>query len=417
MGSSDADRALLFRLYRAAVDAVQPARCVPAHIPSRPKGRTVVVGAGKAAAAMAQAFERHFDGPLEGLVITRDGYAVPTERIEVVQAAHPVPDARGRQAALRILDLARGLGEDDLLVCLLSGGGSALLVAPAEGLALEDKQAVTAALLRAGAPIQHLNTVRKHLSATKGGRLALAAAPARILTLAISDIVGDDPTIIASGPTVADPTTPADALALLQRYGVAMPDAVRRHLESAAADTPAEVPAGAYVIAARPLDALAAAAAQARLEGLEPILLGDAVEGEARDVACTHVDMARRRLGGNGPAVILSGGELTVSVRGQGQGGPNQEYALAMALALDGCAGISALAADTDGVDGVGEAAGAFVDPTTPVRARAAGVDLGAALADNDSNGAFARLGDLLVTPPTLTNVNDFRAIIVRPST
>lgn len=416
MGPRDDDRALLHRLYRAAVDAVQPARCVPAHIPVRPAGRTLVVGAGKAAAAMARAFEDGFDGPLDGLVITRDGYAVPTSRIAVVQAAHPVPDARGRAAALRILDLASGLGPDDLMVCLLSGGGSALLVAPAEGLTLADKQAVTAALLRAGAPIQHLNTVRKHLSAIKGGRLARAAAPARLLTLAISDIVGDAPSVIASGPTVADPTGPADALALLRYYGIAIPDAVLRHLEQGMNVDVPPVPEGAYRIIARPADALAAAAELARAEGLEPVLLGDAIEGEARDIACAHGDMARRLLDRPHPSVILSGGELTVTVRGHGQGGPNQEYALALAMVLDGCQGITALAADTDGVDGVGEAAGAFVLPSTRQRAIAGGMDLGAALADNDSNGAFARLGDLLVTPPTLTNVNDFRAIIVRPS-
>lgn len=414
MSRTAQDRALLERLFRAAVAAAQPEQCLPPHLPEPPTGRTIVVGGGKAAGAMAAALERHWPGELSGLVVTRDGHAERTRRIEVVEASHPVPDERGLAATRRILELVSDLGSDDLVICLLSGGGSALLTCPAEGLTLADKQAVTRGLLRSGAPIQDVNAVRRHLSAIKGGGLARAAAPARVVTLAISDVVGDAPAVIASGPTVPEPMSAAEARELLQRYGVETPPSVLAHLKAQDRVPPPQFAAD-YRLIARPADALAAAAACARAEGLEPIVLGDAIEGEARDVAPGHADRARRLLKHRTPAVLLSGGELTVTVRGAGMGGPNQEYALALALVLDGCRGISALAADTDGSDGTGDAAGAFVVPATWTRARDEGVDLGRALVENDAYHAFAALGDLFVTGPTYTNVNDFRAIVIRP--
>ncbi len=433
------DRALLERLFQEAVARVHPSRCVPDHLPEPPKGRTVVVGAGKAAAAMAQAFENAWQHDLSGLVITRYGFAMPTERIEVVEASHPVPDESGIAATRRILEMVRGLGPDDLVVCLLSGGASALLTAPAddlslspgtcvltggssvlraphtEGLTLADKQAVTQALLRCGAPIQHINTVRKHLSAVKGGGLARAAAPARQVTLAISDVVGDDPAIIGSGPTVADPSHASDALALIAHYGIHPPEAVMAHLRGRLDVTAPPMPATDYRLIARPQDALDVAATLAVSEGLEPIMLGDGLEGEARDVACAHGDMARRLLHRDRPSILLSGGELTVTVKGDGQGGPNQEYALALALVLDGCGGITALAADTDGLDGNGDAAGAFVDTDKPLWNGHHGSSPAAALAANNAGPALDALGALFRPGPTNTNVNDFRAIIVRP--
>ncbi|PJK27528.1 glycerate kinase type-2 family protein [Minwuia thermotolerans] len=415
MGAREVDRACLLRLFEAAVDRARPANCLGGHLPSPGDGRTVVVGAGKAAGAMAEAFEAAWHGDVEGLVVTRDGYARPTRHIRVVEAAHPVPDERGLTAAREILDLVTGLGPEDQVICLLSGGGSALLTCPVEGVSLAAKQQVTRELLRCGAPIGEINTVRRRLSAIKGGGLARAAAPAKVVTLAISDVVGDDPAVIASGPTVPDPTSPADALAVLAKYGIEAPAEVRRHLE-ASSDAPDGVfPLTDYRLIARPRDALDAAKALAEAEGLRVIDLGDTLEGEARDVAPGHADMARRLQHEPGDSLILSGGELTVTVRNaEGLGGPNREYAMALALALDGAGGISALAADTDGVDGAGEAAGAIVDPSTRFRAREAGIDLGRALADNDTHRAFERLGDLVATGPTFTNVNDFRAIIIR---
>ena len=408
---------VLRRLLDAALASAQPAQCLPRHLPEPPAGRTVVVGAGKAAATMARAVEDHWEGPLEGLVVTRYGHRVPTEKIEVVAAAHPVPDVGGREAAARILSLAEGLSADDLALCLISGGGSALLTLPAPGIALADKQELTGALLRSGAAIDEINCVRKHLSAIKGGRLGAACHPARVVSLLISDVPGDDPAVIGSGPTVPDPTTFADALAVLRKYGIAEPAALIRHLEDGAEETPkAGDPRLADAetrIVATPAMALAAAAEAAREAGYEPVILGDALEGEAHVLAREHAGLARDAAPGT---VLLSGGEVTVTVTvtGAGRGGPNAEYALALALALDGAPGVFATACDTDGIDGTEDNAGALVTPATLARAREAGEDAAARLAANDAYGFFARLGDLVMTGPTLTNVNDFRAILVR---
>ncbi len=421
----DDPRAFLRTLLDAAVGAADPMRCVPPLLPPPPEGRTLVVGAGKAAAAMAQAVEESWEGPLEGLVVTRYGHAVPCRRIEVVEAAHPVPDESGLRAAKRILEAARGLGPRDLMLCLVSGGASALLALPAAGLTLEDKQAVNRALLRSGADIAEMNCVRKHLSAIKGGRLAAAAAPAAILTIAVSDVPGDDPAVIGSGPTVADPSTRTEALAILERYGVALPPAVRSYLESDRSETPkpgdSRLAGARFTLAATPQAALEAAAETARAAGLAVAILGDAIEGEAREVAKVHAGIARQ-VARHGqpvapPAVLLSGGETTVTVRGRGRGGRNTEFLLALALALDGAGRIWGLAADTDGIDGTEDNAGAVVAPDTLARAAAQGIDAKARLADNDGYGFFAALDDLVTTGPTLTNVNDFRAILVLPRT
>jgi hydroxypyruvate reductase len=426
---------MLRALFDAALAAADPARAMPAHMPAPVPGRTVVVGAGKASAAMARAFEKAWlakgqSGPLEGLVVTRHGHAVACERIRVVEASHPVPDRAGEQAARDILDLARGLGAGDQLVCLISGGGSALLALPAPGLTLADKQAVTRALLRCGATIGEINTVRKHLSAIKGGRLAAAAAPARVVTLAISDVPGDDPAVIASGPTVPDPTSFADAQAVLAKYGIAEPAAVIAHLAAAADETPKPAdPVFAntrYELIATPQQALTAAADAALAHNITPLVLSDRIEGEARDIAEMHAAIAlqlragRLRVGSDvvkPPAVLLSGGETTVTVHGEGRGGRNSEFLLALAAALakdpGGTARIAALACDTDGIDGTEDNAGAIVYPNTIARAASRGVAIKQALAENDAYGFFAALGDLVVTGPTLTNVNDFRAILV----
>jgi len=414
-------RGFLRALFDAALEAVAPAKALAAHLPAPPPGRTVVVGFGKAAAAMARAVEDAWDGPLSGLVVTAYGHGVPCRRIEVVEAAHPVPDAAGEAAARRILDAVSGLSEDDLALCLISGGGSALAPAPAPGLTLADKQAVGRALLRAGATISEINSVRKHLSAIKGGRLAAAAAPARLVALAISDVPGDDPATIASGPTVADPTTFADARAVLAKYGIAPPAPVARHLEAAADETPKpgdpRLARAETRIIARAQDALEAAAARARASGVRPLILGDSIEGESREVARAFAAIARqaarRAQPARAPCVLLSGGETTVTVRGRGRGGRNAEFQLALALALAGEPGVHALACDTDGIDGSEDNAGALVAPDTLARAAAAGLDPRARLADNDAYGFFAALGDLVVTGPTRTNVNDFRAIFV----
>ncbi|MBW7850972.1 MAG: glycerate kinase [Rhodospirillales bacterium] len=416
-------RPLLERLFRAAVDATAPARCVPPALPPPPAGRTVVVGAGKASAAMARAVEDHWAGPLSGLVVTRYGHAVACERIEIVEAAHPVPDDAGRRAAERILRMVGGLSADDLVLCLISGGGSALLSLPAPGIGAGDKRAVTQALLRSGATIAEMNCVRKHLSAIKGGRLAAACAPARVVALMISDVPGDDPAVIASGPTAADPSTFAEARAVLAKYGIEPSAAVREHLLRGTEETPKPGdPRLARVdnrLVATPQMALEAAAAVARQAGYAPLILGDAIEGEAREVAAAHAGVAlqARRHGQPAPppCVLLSGGETTVTVRGSGRGGRNTEFLLALALALEGAPGISALAADTDGIDGTEDNAGALVFPDTLARADAAGLDARDRLTDNDGYGFFAALGDLVVTGPTLTNVNDFRAIVVDP--
>jgi glycerate 2-kinase len=415
-------RDLLRGMFDAAVAAALPDRTVPAHLPAPPKGRTIVLGAGKASAAMAKAVEEHWPGPLEGLVVTRYGHGVPCSRIEIVEAAHPVPDAACRAAAERILELARGAGPDDLVLCLISGGGSALLALPAAGLTLADKQAVNKALLASGADIGQMNTVRRHLSAIKGGRLAAAAHPAKVVSLLISDVPGDDPGAIASGPTVADPTTFADARAILARYGIEPPPAVRDHLERGAEETPKpgdpRLTGAETITIARPRASLEAAAAVAREAGVTPLLLGDALEGEAREMGRVMAGIARSVVEHGDPlappCVLLSGGETTVTVRTKGgRGGRNTEFLLGLAVQLHGAPGVWALAADTDGIDGSEADAGAIVTPDSLERARALGLRATELLAANDAWTFFDRLGDLVATGPTLTNVNDFRAVLV----
>ena len=416
------DRRLQLRsLFDAAVAAAQPALCLPPHLPTRPKGRTIVIGAGKASAAMARALEDHWDGPLEGLVITRYGYEVACERIQIVQAAHPVPDAAGLRATQHIQELVSGLTADDLVIALISGGGSSLLVAPGDGLTLQDKQALNTALLKSGATISEMNCVRRHLSAIKGGRLAAACHPAQVLTLLISDVPGDNPIDIASGPTVADPTTCADALAIINRYRIELPPAVRALLQSAEGESikPGDgrlARAETRMITA-PQMALEAAAQVARAAGLTPYILGDSLEGEARDLGKALAGIARQvAVHGQpfqAPCVLLSGGESTVTLRGKGRGGRNVEFLLALGVALDGLASVYALAGDTDGVDGAEEIAGAVLTPDTLARAWAAGINPRASLDANDGHGFFQALGDSVITGPTLTNVNDFRAILI----
>ncbi len=412
---------LLRAMFDAAVAAAQPAICLPPCLPLPPKGRTIVIGAGKASAAMARVLEAHWPGPLEGLVVTRYGYEVPCQRIEIVQAAHPVPDAAGQRASGRILKQVRGLAADDLVIALISGGGSSLLVAPGPGLTLADKQAVNTALLRSGATISEMNCVRRHLSAIKGGRLAAACHPARLLTLLISDVPGDAPVDIASGPTVADPSTCADALAIVARYSIGLPPAVRALLESGEGESvkpgnPKLARSETRIITA-PQIALEAAAKVARAAGFTPHILSDSLEGEARDIGKAHAGMARQvALRGQPftpPCVLLSGGETTVTLRGNGRGGRNVEFLLALALALDGLPGVHAIAGDTDGVDGIEEIAGACLSPDTLARAWAQGINPRASLDNNDGHGFFQALGDSVVTGPTLTNVNDFRAILI----
>jgi hydroxypyruvate reductase len=422
-------------LFEAAVAAADPAHCLPPHLEqvlaSPPKGRTVVLGAGKAGGSMARAVEDFWtlhcpERPLEGLVVTRYGHGVPCDRIEVIEAAHPVPDAAGRAAAGRILALAEGLTEDDLVLCLISGGGSALLSLPADDITLEDKQAVTGDLLKSGATIHEMNCVRKHLSAIKGGRLAAAAAPARLVAFAISDVPGDELDVIGSGPTVADPTSYADARAVLEKYGVTPLPTIATRLDKAADETPKEGdPAFANcetILIATPQMALEAAAEVARAHNVPPIILGDAIEGEARDVARMHAGIAsqtaRHGQPSKTPCVLLTGGETTVTVRGSGRGGRNAEFLVALAVALQERSGdclhrISAIACDTDGIDGTEDNAGALYLPTTLARAEVAGVSARERLENNDGYSFFEALGDLVITGPTLTNVNDFRAILI----
>lgn len=423
-------RDLLNEVFHAALAVASPARRIPEFLneaAGMARGRVVVIGAGKASAAMARAVEDHWPGPksqLSGLVITRYGHAVPCRQIEIVEGAHPVPDAAGRDAARRLLtETLAHLTEDDLVLCLISGGGSALLALPGEGISFEGKQALSRALLNSGATIAEINCVRKHLSAIKGGRLALACRPARLMTLLISDVPGDDPAVIASGPTLPDASTCADALAVLEKYRIPAAPAILDYLRSGQGETPKPGhPAFASGIArliATPQGALEAAAARSRELGYPAHILSDAIEGEAREVARVHAALARQVLTRNqpfaAPCVLLSGGETTVTVRGKGRGGRNVEFLLALALALKGAPGIHALAADTDGVDGAEEIAGALIDPGTLDRAAAAGILPAAALADNDGHGFFSALGDAVITGPTLTNVNDFRAILVLP--
>ena len=419
-------RALLRRMFDAAIAAADPDQLIPHHLPAPPRGRTVVVGAGKAAASMARAVDAHWpaDRPLSGLVVTRYGHGVGTlPRIEVVEASHPVPDAAGQRAASRILELVQGLGPDDLVLCLISGGGSALLSLPADGVSLADKQAINRALLRSGAGIHDMNCVRKHLSAIMGGRLADAAAPAPVVTLVISDVPGDDPSVIASGPTVPDSTTLADASAILARFGIDVPATIRSRLADPAAETPKPGDAAflhtATHVIATPQASLEAAAAVARAAGVTPLILGDAIEGEAAEVGRVMAGIARQvslhRQPAPPPCVLISGGETTVTVRGQGRGGRNVEFLLSLAIELAGRSGIFALAGDTDGVDGAEEVAGAIVAPDTIARAVSLGLSPRARLADNDGHGFFESLGDQVITGPTLTNVNDFRAILIEP--
>jgi len=417
----DATRKVLRSMFDAGVAAAMPEQCVPQNLPARPKGRTIVVGTGKASAAMAQVLENSWNGPLSGLIVTRYGHAVPCRQIEIVEAAHPVPDDAGTNGARRMLAMVQGLTKDDLVIALISGGGSALLSLPAEGISVEEKRAVNRALLKSGAPISEMNCVRKHLSAIKGGRLAAAAHPARVVSLVISDVPGDDLAAVGSGPTVADPTTFAQARAIIAKYKIDAPQSVMRHLEQALDETPKPGDprlAGVETqLIASPQKSLEAAAAIARKAGITPLILGDSIEGEAREVGFVMAGIAlqARRFGQPlaAPCVLISGGETTVTVRGNGAGGRNVEFLLALALKLDGAEKIMALAADTDGVDGAREVAGAFITPDTLSRARAMGIDPWAALANNDGHGFFEKLGDQIITGPTLTNVNDFRAVYI----
>jgi glycerate 2-kinase len=412
---------LLRDMFGAAIASAQPEKCIPPHLPAPPRGRLIVIGAGKASAAMARAVERHCPGSLSGLVVTRYGYAVPCGRIEIVEAAHPIPDAAGVHAARRMLELVRDLSEDDLVLCLISGGGSALLPLPAPGLDLDLKQAMNRALLASGASISEMNCVRRHLSAIKGGRLGAACYPAQVLTLLISDVPGDRPSDIASGPTVPDPTSCADALDILRRYGIDVPNAVWELLESGRGESvkPGDprLARAEVRIVATPQMALEAAAREARAAGLATHILSDAVEGEAREVgkvlAAIALQIAERAQPFDPPCVLLSGGETTVTVRGSGRGGRNVEFLLALAIALQGHPRIHALAGDTDGVDGQEEIAGASIGPDTLARAWARGFKPTDVLANNDAHSLFTALGDSVVTGPTLTNVNDFRAILI----
>ena len=414
-------RELLLEMFSSATAAVSADKCLPPFLPPAPKGRTLVIGAGKGAAAMAKAVEDHWQGELSGLVVTRYGHGADCRRIEVVEAAHPVPDEAGRRAAGRILDMVQGLTEDDLVLCLISGGGSALLALPAEGITLEQKQAVNKALLKSGATISEMNCVRKHFSAIKGGRLALACAPARVVTLLISDVPGDDPGVIASGPTLPDPTTCEEALAILRKYRIEVPENMERHLSSGAGETPKpddpRFARNTHHVIATAQQALEAAASVARAAGITPYILSDEMEGEARDVGMVHAALARQ-VASRGqpfarPCVIISGGETTVTVRGNGRGGRNAEFLLSLAAALDGLPGVHAIACDTDGIDGSEDNAGAIYQPDSILRAEKLQLRARVMLDNNDGYGFFSALGDLVVTGPTRTNVNDFRAILI----
>jgi glycerate 2-kinase len=422
MGPVEAER-FLRALFDAAIGAALPEKVVPQNLPAPSKGRTIVLGAGKASAAMAKAVEDNWPRQVEGLVVTRYGHAVPCRRIEIVEAAHPVPDEKGEAAARRILAAAKSAGPDDLVLCLISGGGSALLTLPADGVSLSDLQEVNKALLASGADIIEMNTVRKHLSAIKGGRLAVAAYPAQVVALAISDVPGDDPSVIASGPTVADISTYEEARDILARFRIDPPASVLRCLADEKDETPKpgdlRLANSTTTIIAASRASLEAAAAVARSAGVTPVILGDDIEGEARDVGRSMAGdaLALRNQGKpvKPPAVLISGGETTVTVRGKGRGGRNAEFLAGLALGLAGAPDIFALAGDTDGIDGSEGNAGAVVTPDTLARAKAGGIDIDALLANNDLYGLFSALGDLVITGPTRTNVNDFRAILVAP--
>lgn len=404
----------LKQLFDVAVAAAHPSHCLVPHLPSPPRGRTVVIGAGKAAASMAQTVEQHWPTSLSGLVVTRYGHAVECERVEVLEAAHPVPDETGTQAAQRMIDMVSPLGSDDLVLALISGGGSALLTMPAHGISLEDKQNINRALLKSGATIAEMNCVRKHLSAIKGGRLVGYCAPARVACLMISDVPGDDPSTIASGPTVADVTTRQQALGILEQYDITISPSIRTHLDSTRSETPKPgdpiFSRVSNVVIASAADALAAASAYAQQRGIETVVLGDDLEGEARELGQAHAKLAMCQ---SRPMLLISGGETTVTVKGTGRGGRNVEYLLALAIELQGMPGVYAIAADTDGIDGSEDNAGAVVTPTTLSRAHAENLKANDYLNNNDAYSFFAELGDLVTTGPTLTNVNDFRALYI----
>ena len=408
---------LMREMFDAAVKAALPDATLPLFIPSPPKGRTIVVGAGKGSAAMARVFEKNYIAPIEGLIVTRYSHAVKCDRIEIVEASHPVPDDAGTKAAARMLQMVQGLTENDLVVALISGGGSALLSLPVDGVSVEDKRAVNKALLKSGAPIDEMNCVRKHLSKIKGGRLAAAARPAKVISLVISDVPGDDLAAVASGPTVPDPTTFAEARAILAKYAIEVPASVTHHLAEALDETPKHLSNTQSHCIASPQKSLEAAAKIASAAGYAAVILGDAIEGEARDVGIVMAGIAfqTQRFGQpiKPPCAIISGGETTVTVKGTGAGGRNVEYLLSLALKLNGAENIHALAGDTDGIDGAREVAGAIITPSTLARARAIGLDPWASLSNNDGHGFFESLGDQVITGPTLTNVNDFRVILV----
>ncbi|MER8404564.1 glycerate kinase [Mesorhizobium sp. M1307] len=415
-------KSFLISIFNAAVAAADPQRTIKDHLPARPKGRTIVIGAGKGSAQMAAAFEKVWDRPIEGLVVTRYGYGAACRRIEIIEAAHPVPDAAGLEASRRLLEKVQGLTADDLVVALISGGGSALLPSPAEGLTLADEIAVNEALLASGVPIAAMNTIRKHVSTIKGGRLAAAAYPAKVVSLVVSDIPGDNPALVASGPTVPDSGSREDALASIAAYDMKLPASVMAHINSPAADAPRvddprfsrnEV----HLIASAGVS-LEAAAAEARYQGIEAVILSDSIEGEAREVGGVHAAIAREVATRNRPfakpVLILSGGETTVTLRAKGKGGRNSEFLLAFAIGVSGMAGVHALAADTDGIDGSEDNAGAFADGSTVSRMHKAGVDAKAMLAGNNAWTAFNAVDDLFVPGPTGTNVNDLRAILIK---
>jgi len=419
-----APRALLRSMFEAAIDAAQPSLCVPPHLPAPPRGRLVVIGAGKASAAMARAVEDNWRGELSGVVVTRYGYKVPCQRIDIVEAAHPVPDAASVAASERLLRAVQGLSPEDLVLCLISGGASALLVRPLPGLTLEDKQAVNRALLNSGATIREMNCVRRHLSGIKGGRLGAACHPAKLITLLISDVPGDNPVDIGSGPTVPDPTSCADALAILHRYAIEVSPQVNDVLASGRGETPkpgdARLAGTETRMIATPQMALEAAADVAGRAGVAAMILSDSIEGEAREVGKVMAGIARQ-VATHGepcaaPCVLLSGGETTVTVRGDGRGGRNVEFLLSLGIALEQQRDVYALAGDTDGVDGSEDVAGAYLAPDSLPRAQAQGINALSSLANNDGHGFFAALGDAVITGPTLTNVNDFRAILISAS-